>query len=123
MTEEQIFQIQHEIESGMDKENALLAEIEQLADSITNRLMKTNHVPETFMGVKYIFSLDANKEEKRITVMRTNPLKLAIAGGKYRPGIFTAEWNTEYTYYENVYAAVKAAICSAAGIINVEELN
>lgn len=123
MTEEKIAQIQHEIESGMDKENALLKEIEDLSESVTGRLMQKNHVSESFMGVQYIFSLDANKEEKKITVMRTNPIKLAIAGAKYRPGIFTADWDEEFTYFENVYAAVKAAICSAAGIINVEELN
>ena len=123
MTEEQIAQIQHEIESGMDKENQQLAAIEQLAESITSRLIQTNHVPESFMDTQYIFSLDASKDEKRITVMRTNPVKLAIAGAKYRPAVFTAEWNEEYTYFENVYAAVKAAICSAAGIINIEEMN
>ena len=123
MSEERIAEIQQELSNNVDKENDFLKEIERLSASIAHRLLKDNHTRESFMGTEYIFNLVYDKSKKQITVMRTDPVKLSIGMGHYRPGIFVGEWDDRFTLEENVYVVVKAAICSKAGIINVEELN
>lgn len=123
MSEERIAEIQQELSNNVDKENDFLKEIEKLSVSIAHRLLKNNHTRESFMGTEYIFNLVCDKSKKQITVMRTDPVKLSIGMGHYRPGIFVGEWDDRFTLEENVYVVVKAALCSKAGIINVEELN
>lgn len=123
MSEERIAEIQQELSNNVDKENDFLKEIEKLSASIAHRLLKNNHTRESFMGTEYIFNLVCDKSKKQITVMRTDPIKLSIGMGHYRPGIFVGEWDDRFTLEENVYVVVKAALCSKAGIINVEELN
>lgn len=123
MSEERIAEIQRELSNNVDKENDFLKEIEKLSASIAHRLLKDNHTRESFMGTEYIFNLVCDKSKKQITVMRTDPVKLSIGMGHYRPGIFVGEWDDRFTLEENVYVVVKAALCSKAGIINVEELN
>lgn len=123
MSEERIAEIQRELSNNVDKENDFLKEIEKLSASIAHRLLKDNHTRESFMGTEYIFNLVCDKSKKQITVMRTDPVKLSIGMGHYRPGIFVGEWDDCFTLEENVYVVVKAALCSKAGIINVEELN
>lgn len=123
MSEERIAEIQQELSNNVDKENDFLKEIEKLSASIAHRLLKDNHTRESFMGTEYIFNLVCDKSKKQITVMRTDPVKLSIGMGHYRPGIFVGEWDDRFTLEENVYVVVKAALCSKAGIINVEELN
>lgn len=123
MSEERIAEIQQELSNNVDKENDFLKEIEKLSASIAHRLLKNNHTRESFMGTEYIFNLVYDKSKKQITVMRTDPVKLSIGMGHYRPGIFVGEWDDRFTLEENVYVVVKAALCSKAGIINVEELN
>lgn len=123
MSEERIAEIQQKLSNNVDKENDFLKEIEKLSASIAHRLLKNNHTRESFMGTEYIFNLICDKSKKQITVMRTDPVKLSIGMGHYRPGIFVGEWDDRFTLEENVYVVVKAALCSKAGIINVEELN
>ena len=123
MSEERIAEIQQELSNNVDKENDFLKEIEKLSASIAHRLLRDNHTRESFMGTEYIFNLVCDKSKKQITVMRTDPVKLSIGMGHYRPGIFVGEWDDRFTLEENVYVVVKAALCSKAGIINVEELN
>lgn len=122
LSEEKISEIQQELMNQTDKENDFLKEIEKLSASIASRLIKDAHTHENFMGTDYIFNLNYDRAQKKITVMRTDPVKLRLAMGHYRPGIFVGEWDDNYTLEENVYAVVKAALCSKAGIINVEEL-
>ena len=105
----------------MEKEDDFLQEIEKISASIAKRLMNENHVKEEFMGTTYIFSLTFDETRKELVLVRTDPVKLAIAGGKYRPAIARAERDNDFSYYENVYALVKAALCSKAGRIQVEE--
>lgn len=123
MTKEQIDQIEQDMINGIDKEKAQMVEIEMLARSITSRLVVLNNTKEKFMGTDYIFTLNFNKDTKEIVVMRTDPIKFKIAGYKYRPGIFRAYMDENFTYEENVYMVVKAALCSKAGLIRVEEMN
>lgn len=122
-SEEQISKIQQELMSNTDKENDFLKEIERLSASIASRLVKEKHTHEEFIGTDFIFNLNYDRAQKKITVMRTDPVKFKLAMGHYRPGIFVGEWDDHYTLEENVYAVVKAALCSKAGIINVEELS
>ena len=63
------------------------------------------------MDTTYIFSLSYDPSRKELVLFRTDPIKLAIAGGKYRPAIARAERDNDFSYYENVYALVKAALC------------
>ena len=123
MSEERIAEIQQELSNKVDKENDFLKEIEKLSASIAHRLLKDNHTRESFMGTEYIFNLICDKSKKQITVMRTDPVKFSLGMGHYRPGIFVGEWDDRFTLEENVYVVVKAALCSKAGIINIEELN
>ena len=120
-SEEKILQVQRELEQQMEKEDDFLQEIEKISASIAKRLMNENHVKEEFMGTTYIFSLTFDETRKELVLVRTDPVKLAIAGGKYRPAIARAERDNDFSYYENVYALVKAALCSKAGRIQVEE--
>ena len=120
-SEEKILQVQRELEQQMEKEDDFLQEIEKLSASIAKRLMKENHIKEYFMDTLYIFSLSFDETRKELVLVRTDPVKLAIAGGKYRPAIARAERDNDFSYYENVYALVKAALCSKAGRIEVEE--
>ena len=120
-SEEKILQVQRELEQQMEKEDDFLQEIEKLSASIAKRLMDQNHVKERFMDTTYIFSLSYDETRKELVLVRTDPVKLAIAGGKYRPAIARAERDNDFSYYENVYALVKAALCSKAGRIEVEE--
>ena len=120
-SEEQILQVQRELEQQMEKEDDFLQEIEKISASIAKRLMNENHVKEEFMGTTYIFSLTFDETRKELVLVRTDPVKQAIAGGKYRPAIARAERDNDFSYYENVYALVKAALCSKAGRIQVEE--
>lgn len=120
-SEEKLLDIQRELESGMKKEDEFLKEIERLSGSIAKRLLDQNHVHERFMDTEYIFSLDYYEPTKELVLIRTDPVKLAIAGGKYRPAIARAERDEDFSYYENIYALVKAALCSKAGMIEVEE--
>ena len=122
-TEEKINEIQEELMNTVDKENDLLKEIEILSESIAHRLVKFGHTREEFMGNEYIFNVQYNRSEKKVYVMRTDPTKFAIAMGHYTPGIFIAEYDDTFTLEENVYVAVKAALCSKAGMINIEELS
>lgn len=120
-SEEDLLKVQRDLEQQMDKEDDFLEEIEKLSASIAKRLMKENHVKEEFMDTTYIFSLSYDPSRKELVLVRTDPVKLAIAGGKYRPAIARAERDNDFSYYENVYALVKAALCSKAGRIQVEE--
>lgn len=120
-TEEEIQEIERELDRQVDEEDDLLSGIEELAEKITKKLMKTNHVREEFMGTTFIFSVAADRTARKVTLLRTDPIKLNLAGSRYRPAIFTSEWDDDYTYFENIYVVVKAALCSKAGIINIEE--
>lgn len=120
-SEEQLDAIQQNLENQMDKEDDFLKEIEKLSESIAKRLMTKPHVKEHFMDADYIFSLSYDKARNELVLFRSDPVKFAIAGGKYRPAILRVESDSEFTYYENVYALVKAALCSKAGRIEVEE--
>ena len=117
-SEEEINSIEKKILDGMSEEDNKLKEIELMSESITKRLIDKNHTRETIDGTEYIFSLNYDKTEKRITVMRADPVKLLIANGKYRPAIFTGEWDFSFTFEENVYMVVKTALCHAAGMID-----
>lgn len=117
-TEEQINSIEKKIMDGMSEEDNKLKEIELMSESIAKRLIDKNHTKETIDGTEYIFSLNYDKTEKRITVMRTDPIKLLLANGKYHPAIFTGEWDLSFTFQENVYMVVKTALCHAAGMID-----
>ena len=120
-SEEDLLKVQQDLEQQMDKEDDFLQEIEKISASIAKRLMKENHVKEEFMDTTYIFSLSYDPSRKELVLVRTDPIKFAIAGGKYRPAIARAERDNDFSYYENVYALVKAALCSKAGRIQVEE--
>lgn len=122
-SEEKIQQIQHELESQMDKEDDFLKEVEHLSLSIAHRLIKETHTHEHFMGVDYIFNLNCDKANKIVTVMCTDPVKFAIGNGHYRPCIARGMWDDRYNYEENVYVVVKGILCNKAGIVNVEEIN
>lgn len=120
-SEEKLLKIQRDIESKMEQEDDFLQEIEKLSGSIAKRLMDHPHVRERFMDTEYIFSLSYDETTKELVLFRTDPVKFAIAGSKYRPAIIRAERDNDFSYYENVYALVKAALCSKAGRIEVEE--
>ena len=119
-TEEDLKKIEDSLIKQIDDEETFLQEIENLAKSIAERLEKQNHIREEFLDTEYIFSIGCNKETKIMTLFRTNPVKMVIAPDKYRPASFQCEFDLKFTYFENVYMLVKAALCSAAGIINVE---
>lgn len=123
MNEEKIREIEQNMIEGIDKEAEQMAEIEMLATSITNRLILMNHTREKFMGTDYIFTLSFDKSTKEIVVMRTDPIKFKIAGFKYKPGIFKAYMDESFTFEENVFMVVKAALCSKAGLIKVDEMS
>jgi len=120
-TEAEIERIQNELSNQVEKENDFLTEIEQLSESIAHRLVQGRHTRERFLDTDFIFNLRYDDVRKIIYVMRTDPVKLAIGMGHYRPAIFAEEYNENLTMDENVYIAVKAALCSKAGIINVDE--
>ena len=120
-TETEIARIQNELNSQVEKENDFLTEIEQLSESIAHKLVLKNCVKEHFMDSDFIFNWKFDDIQKIIYVMRTDPVKLAIGMGSYRPGIFAEEYNENLTMEENIYIAVKAALCSKAGIINIDE--
>lgn len=122
-SEEKLLEIQQDLENQMDKEDDFLKEIEKLSESIAKRLMDKPHVKEHFMDADYIFSLSYDEMRKELVLFRTDPVKFAIAGGKYRPAILRVGIDDNFSYYENVYALVKAALCSKAGRIEVEEEN
>jgi hypothetical protein len=122
-TEEKLAEIENNILSGLDKEQVFLQEIENIAAHIAHQFVSgKNHIRYTFQETEYIFSLDADKDLKIITLLRTDPIKMNLGNGHYVPAIFRLEWDTTYTYEENVYALVKTALCSAAGIINTDAL-
>ena len=120
-SEEKLLEIQQDLENQMDKEDDFLKEIEKRSESIANRLMDKPHVKEHFMNADYIFSLSYDETRKELVLFRTDPVKFAIAGDKYRPAILRVGIDDNFSYYENVYALVKAALCSKAGRIEVEE--
>ncbi len=120
-TETEIARIQNELNNQVDKENDFLTEIEQLSESIAHRLVVKNNTREHFMDTDFIFTWRFDDISKVVYVMRTDPVKLAIGMGSYRPGIFAEEYNENLTMEENIYIAVKAALCSKAGIINIDE--
>lgn len=121
LSEDRISEIQQELLQKVNQESDLMQEIESLAHSIAHRLIQKKHVKEYFLDQEYIFNLSYNRSRKEITVMRTDPVKLILGMGHYRPAIFRGEWDFHYTFEENVYAVVKAALCSKAGIIQVQE--
>lgn len=121
-TEEQIQEIERELDKQIDNENEVLKEIEQQAESITKKLTMRNHVRDSFMGNEFYFSLGEDAKTKELVLTRTDPVVFAIAGPKYRPAIFRAQRDENFSMFENVYVLVKAALCSKAGIINVEEI-
>ncbi len=122
-TEEKLAEIENNILTGIDKEQAFLKEIEDMAWRIAHQLVKgKNHIRQDFQDTEYVFSLDADKATKILTLMRTNPIKLALGNGHYMPAVFRAEWDNTFTYEENVYMLVKTSLCSAAGIINTESI-
>ena len=121
-TNEKLSEIEQNIISGIDKHDAFLKDIEDLAGHITDKLVGNNHTKAKFQDTEYVFSLSCNKETKEIMLMRTDPIKFLIGNGKYRPAIFRGEWDMNFTYRENVYMVVKTALCSAAGIINIDAL-
>ena len=121
-SEEKIQQIEQNIMNHMQAEDDQLKEIEILAESIAKRLITNGHTKQEFQGTNYIWNMNASKVNKKIAVMCTDPVKFAIANDKYRPAIYTGEWDTDFTFEENVYMVVKAGLCSKAGRIQVEEL-
>ncbi len=120
-TETEIARIQNELTNQVEKENDFLTEIEQLSESIAHRLLMKNCTKEHFMDTDFIFNWKYDDIRKIVYVMRTDPVKLAIGMGSYRPGIFAEEYNENLTMEENIYIAVKAALCSKAGIINIDD--
>ena len=120
-TETEIAQIQNELLQNVEKENDFLTEIEQLAQSIAHRLLVKNNTKEDFMDTEFIFTWRYDDIRKILYVMRTDTLKLKLGMGSYRPGIFAEEYNDNLTMEENLYIAVKAALCSKAGIINIDD--
>ena len=123
-TEEKLAEIEQNILDGIDKENAFLKEIETIAEHLAHQFVAgKNHIHYDFQDTDYIFSLSADRATKSMVLMRTDPIKMAIGNGHYRPAIFRSEWDMSYTYEENVYILIKAALCSAAGIINMDNLS
>ena len=122
-SEEKINEIEKNIIDGMNAEDDAWAEIEQLSESITTKLIENGKTREKLYGTEYIFNIDSDKSEKRITVMCTDPIKLELANGHYVPCLANGEWDESYTYEENVFAVVKAIVSSKAGKIQVEELD
>lgn len=121
-SEEKIQEIENNIINHMQAEDDQLHEIELLAESITKKLIQNKHATQEFMGTKYIWNMDSSKVNKKIVVMCTDPVKFAIANGKYRPAIYTGDWDFDFTFEENVFMVVKAGLCSKAGRIQVEEM-
>lgn len=121
ISEEKIQEIQQNILNGVQAEQDELTEIEMLAQSIANRLISKNHTTELFLGTQYIFNLNCDRSSKRITVMVTDPVKMQLANGHYKPMLLNGEWDDSFTFEENVYAVVKAGLCYKAGRMPIQE--
>ena len=122
-TEEKLFEIENDILSGIDKDNAFLKEIETIAEHLAHQFISgKNHIRYDFQDTNYIFSLDKDPGTKEMVLMRTDPIKMMLGNGHYIPAIFRAEMDDTFTYEENVYMLIKTALCSAAGIINTDAL-
>lgn len=122
-SEEKLAQIERDIMSGIDKENQQEKEVEEMSISIGDRIIKNKHCREKFLDTEYVFTLFVlGQRNKILSVIVTDPWKMKIIGPKYRPMNVSAPLDLKYTYAQNVYTLVKAALLKKMGVIKVEEL-
>lgn len=123
-TEEKLAQIQNDIMSGMDKEKEQHREVEEMSISIGDRVLKNKHCREVFLDKEYVFTLTAlgQGSNQTLVLFVTDPFRMEIVGRtKYTPARYAAQLDLDYTYAQNVYTLVKAALFNKMGIIKVEE--
>ena len=126
ISDEQIKRIQDEIMATIDSENDLEALIQDTSRQVSAALSLGNKTSFNFQDKSYFVvaqMITLPKGQKAIRLVIANKLNYKISAGNYRPYTATVEYDKDYTYQENLLAAVKGFLSHITGRTRAEALN